>query len=233
LWAALKTVLSAKKDGKHLITDTLRTATFSISRAIADKVHVSYIIRVMATVGEAVQEAVDLMNSGAYERAVPPTAAAIDLTVRKINGKDAFSELDCGRFLKDNWDLITFMGMPRALPLPMNIPFALKQIIPTFNSLHGALEIITMVITETLKQRQMPAEFSFNWTGKFEVKNDKLLLPSGLVCGLLGSVIFHPLNKDETIGEMYWISISDFKMFVSELFGKQELADRIMRFYSE
>jgi hypothetical protein len=187
----------------------------------------------MAEVSEAVQEAVDLMNSGAYERAVLPTAFAIDLTVRKINGKDTFSELDCGRFLKDQWDLITFMGMPRALPLPMSIPFGLKQIIPTFNSLHGALEIVTMVITETLKQRQMPAEFTFNSTGKFEIRNDKLLLPTGLVCGLLGSVIFHPLNKDEEIGEFYWINISDFKMFVNELFGKQELAERIMRFYSE
>jgi len=44
----------------------------------------------MTTVGELVQEAVDLMNSGAYERAVPPTAAAIDLTVRKITEKDTF-----------------------------------------------------------------------------------------------------------------------------------------------
>ena len=187
----------------------------------------------MAEVGEAVQEAVDLMNSGAYERAVLPTALAIDLTVRKINGKDTFSELDVGRFLKDHWELITFMGMPRALPLPMSIPFALKQIVPTFNSLHGELEIVTMVIAETLKQRQMPPEFAFNSTGEFEIKNDKLLLPTGLVCGLLGSVIFHPSNKDEEIGEFYWINISDFKMFVNELFGKQELAEKIMRFYSE
>ena len=90
-----------------------------------------------------------------------------------------------------------------------------------------------MVITETLKLRHMPAEFTFNSTGKFEIKNDKLLLPTGLVCGLLGSVIFHPSNKDEEIGEFYWINISDFKMFVNELFGKQGLAERIMRFYSE
>ena len=187
----------------------------------------------MNTVGELVQEAVDLMNSGAYERAVPPTAMAIDLTAQRINEKDVFSELDCGRFLKENWPLITFMGMPRALPLAMDIPFALKKIIPTFNSLHGALEIVSLVVTETLKQRKMPTEFSFNSTGKFEIKNKKLLLPSGLVCGLLGSVIFHPMNKDEQIGDMYWISISDFKMFVSELFGKQDLAERIMKFYSE
>lgn len=226
-------IVSALKDVKHIITEANPASTFSIFGPIAVEWHISYIIRVMATVSEAVQEAVDLMNSGAYERAVLPTAFAIDLTARKINEKDTFSELDCARFLKEYWDLITFMGMPRALPLPMSIPFGLKQIIPSFNSLHGALEIVTMVITETLKLRHMPAEFTFNSTGKFEIKNDKLLLPTGLVCGLLGSVIFHPSNKDEEIGEFYWINISDFKMFVNELFGKQELAERIMRFYSE
>ena len=187
----------------------------------------------MTTVGELVQEAVDQMNSGSYERAVPPTAAAIDLTVRKINAKDTFSEIDCGRFLKENWPLITFMGMPRALPIEMSIPFALKKIIPTFNSLHGAPEMVTLLVTETVKQRQMPKEFSFNWMGKFEIKSGRLLLPSGLVCGLLGSVIFHPLNKDEQVGDNYWINISDFKMFVSELFGRQDLAERIMKFYLE
>ena len=187
----------------------------------------------MNPVGETVQEAVDLMNSGAYERAMLPTAMAIDLTARKINEKEVFSELDCARFLKDNWQLITFMGMPRALPLDMSIPFALKQIMPAFNSHHGALEIVTLVLTETLKILQMPAEFSFNSTGKFEIKKKKLLLPTGLVCGLLGGVIFHPVNKGEDIGEMYWINISDFKMFISELFGRQDLAERIMKFYME
>lgn len=187
----------------------------------------------MNSVGETVQEAVDLMNSGAYERAMLPTAMAIDLTARKINEKDVFSELDCSRFLRDNWPLITFMGMPRALPLDLSIPFALKQIVPSFNSHHGALEIVTLVLTETLKQHQMPPEYSFNSTGKFEVKKDRLLLPSGLVCGLLGGVIFHPVNNGEEIGEMYWINISDFKMFINELFGRQDLAERIMKFYSE
>ena len=187
----------------------------------------------MSTVGELVQEAVDLMNSGAYERAVSPTSAAIDETVRKIGGKDTFSELDCDRFVKDQWELITFMGMPRALPLAMSVPFEFKRIVPSFNSLNGAVELVSMLVTETLKQRQMPGEFAFNSTGKFEVKNGKLLFPSGLICGLLGSVIFHPSNSGEEIGENYWINISDFKYFVSELFGRDDIAQRIIKFYSE
>lgn len=187
----------------------------------------------METVGEYVQEAVDFMNSGAYLRAVAPTAQAIDATLEKVLKKDVPSEDDYRRFIKENWPLITFMGMPRALPLPMNIPFGLKRIVPSFNVHHGAEEIILLVIRDTLKFGQMPAEFAFNSTGSFEIKNGKLLLPRGLVNGLLGSVIFHPVNKDETIGEKYWMNISDFKMFISELWGRADLAERIMKFYLE
>lgn len=185
----------------------------------------------MNTVGEYVGEAVDFMTSGADRQAVLPCALAIEATVRKILGKDAPSEDDFKRFLKENWELITFMGMPRALPLPMNVPFGLKRIVPSFNVYHGAEEIIFLVLRETLVSKIMPAEFAFNSVSKFEVADGKLLLPRGLVNGLLGSVIFHPANKDEKIGEKYWMNISDFKMFISELWGRQDLAERIRKFY--
>lgn len=187
----------------------------------------------MNTVGEYVQEAADFMNSGSYRLAVAPTAMAMDATIRKAVGKETLSEDDYKRFLKENWQLITFMGMPRALPLPLNIPFALKRIVPTFNVLHGAEEIILLVISQSLAIGKLPPAFAFNSNGKFEVKSGKLLLPIGLVTGLLGSVIFHPTNKDEVIGDKYWISISDFKMFISELWGRDDLAERIMKFYLE
>ncbi len=119
----------------------------------------------MNTVGEYVQEAADFMNSGSYFRAVTPTALAIEATIRKSLQKDALSDDDFKRFLKQNWQLITFMGMPRALPLAMNIPFGLKRIVPQFNVHHGAEEIILIVIRETLKFGRMPAEFAFNSSG--------------------------------------------------------------------
>lgn len=187
----------------------------------------------MNTVGEFVQEAADFMNSGSFHRAVAPTALAIEATIQKSLEKTGLSEDDFRRFIKQNWALITFMGMPRALPLPMNVPFGLKRLVPQFNVHHGAEEIILLVIRESLKFGTMPAEFAFNSNGSFEIKGSKLLLPRGLVNGLLGSVIFHPTNKDESIGEKYWMNISDFKMFISELWGRKDLAERIMKFYLE
>jgi len=187
----------------------------------------------MAIIGELVQEAVDFTNSGAKRRAVLPTAQAIEATICKALEKDAAAEDDFKRFLKQNWQLIVFMGMPRALPLPLNIPFGLKRIVPSFNIHHGAEEIVLLILRETLKTGGMPAAFEFNSAGKFEIKGGKLLLPPGLINGLLGSVIFHPINNNETIGEKYWMNISDFKMFISELWGRRDLAERIMKFYLE
>jgi hypothetical protein len=88
-------------------------------------------------------------------------------------------------------------------------------------------------LRETLRTGTLPAEFAFNPVSKFEVATGTMLLPRGLVNGLLGSVIFNEVNKNETIGEKYWMNISDFKMFISELWGRADLAERIRRFYLE
>ena len=185
----------------------------------------------MEDVGDFVQEAINLMNSGSFEMAVIPTARSIEETIRKSAEMGSVTESDHLRFIKENFDLISFMGMPRALPLPMNIPFGLNRIFPRFNVHHGAVEIVAMLVSDTIRFNRLTEGYGFSSSGKFEVEKSTLLLPSGLVCGLLGSVIFHPVNTGQEIGDEYWISISDFKMFVSELFGRKDLADRIMHFY--
>lgn len=187
----------------------------------------------MKTVSEYVQEAVDLMESGSYDFALVPTVAAISETTKKAFEKDDLSEDDYRRFIKENWQLITFMGLPRALPLPLNIPFGVKRIVPTFNVHHGAEEIVLLVILQISRIGRLPEGFAFNTTGEFEVRDGKLLLPDSLIYGLLGSVIFHPTNKDETTPDKYWLSVADFKMFISEFWGRQDLAERIMKFYLE
>lgn len=182
----------------------------------------------MQTVGEYVQEAIDFMNHGAHDIAFAPTCAAINETAKK-----AFGGENCEKFIKENWQLISFMGLPRALPLPLNVPFALKRIVPTFNSNHGAKEIVFHTIHQTLMTGKMPAQFAFASTDVIEIKRNRLLLPVSLLGGLLGVVIVQPVNKDETIDEKYWMNIADFKMFISELWGRIDLAERIMKFYLE
>lgn len=187
----------------------------------------------MKTVSEFVQEAVDLMESGLKEQALAPTVAAIGETLRKTSEKEELSEYDFQEFIKENWQLIVFMGLPRALPLPLNVPFGVKRIVPTFNIHHGAEEIVLLVILQILRMGRLPDEFAFNTTGEFEVKEARLLLPDSLIFGFLGSVIFHPNNAGETTPDKYWLSVSDFRMFISEFWGRRDLAERIMKFYLE
>ena len=98
----------------------------------------------MVSVGESVQEAIELTNQGFYERAYPPAANAIVGTIAKAISGDGTSELAIQRFVKEHFQLITFMGMPRALPLPLSIPFAIKRIMPQFNVHYGAEEIVAL-----------------------------------------------------------------------------------------
>ena len=185
----------------------------------------------METVGQLVQETIDCINSGFKTRSVTPAARAIEATLQKALARETIAPADFKKFLKENWRLIVFTGMPRALPLPLNVPFGVKRNFPSFNVHHGAEEIVELILLETLKTGRMPGALAFNSEGRFEMKDNKLLLPPGLVNGLLGSVIFHPVNKDETIGEKYWMTVSDFKMFISELWGRRDLAERIIKFY--
>ncbi len=178
----------------------------------------------MKTVGESVREAIDFMNSGLAQFALVPAVAAINETAK--NG-------GCDRFIKENWDLIAFMGLPLALPLPMKISFSARRIFPQLNINADAQTLILFLVSETLKNGKMPDGFAFHSSGEFEVRDNKLVLPESLISGLLGVVIVHPENKNEQIGDQYWMNISDFKMFISELWGRCDLAERIMQFYKE
>ncbi|MEZ5427534.1 MAG: hypothetical protein R2747_14775 [Pyrinomonadaceae bacterium] len=185
------------------------------------------------TIGEHVQEGIDCTDRGLYKMAFVSACAAVTETLKKVAGSDGLSEDDLKRFIKENWDLVLFMCLPRALPLALNVPWGIKRIDPKFNVHYGAEEIVLMVMQKTIALGRLPDEFDFHAGPSFEVKDGKLLIPHTLVGGLLGLAVVHPINEDEEIGDKYWINISDFKMFVSELWGRIDLAQRVRRFYLE
>lgn len=185
------------------------------------------------TVSELVRETIDFIDRGFYEQAFVEALQAIIETAKKAYKKEDLSDDDQRQFVRENWALISFMGMPGAAPLSMNIRAEFKRIIPAFNAHHGVEELITYVAGQTLLHNKLPGAISFNIQNTFEVKNRQILLPTAIIFGLIGSVIFHPVNKDETISDKYWFSVSDFKMFISEFWGRRDLAERIMKFYLE
>jgi hypothetical protein len=184
-------------------------------------------------IGQNVQEAIDCMERGLFEMSFIAACTALSETIKRSLEKSELSETDFKTFVKNNWHLIAFTGLPRVLPLPLSFPFALKRIVPQFNVHHGAEEIIVLVIRQTLAAGRLPAVAEFNSNDSLEVKNNKLLLPKSLIRGLVGVVIVQPVNSDETVPDEYWINISDFKMFVSEFWGRIDLAERIVNFYAK
>ncbi len=178
----------------------------------------------METIGEMVRKAVDLVNAGSSEAAYGPASAAVARTA-------AASSIDLSRFILENWNLISFMGLPNALPIPMSLPFAVKRVMPSFNVHRGPEEIVRLALLGSQRNEMLPPPFAVGRRGVFEVADGKLLLPVGLLNGLLGAVIFDPSNTEQSIEGDYWIAISDFKMFISELWGRRDLAERIIRFY--
>lgn len=177
-------------------------------------------------IGNLVEETIDLMSRGLSEQAIVPAAFAVGETVHKTGETYV-------RFVKRNFEIIAFMGLPRASPLPLKISYQAKRLIPQLNVNADAAEITAFLVGETAKSGKMSAAFAFTAGSEFEVKQDKLLVPASIVFGVLGSVIFAPENRDERIGEKYWLNVGDFRMFVSEFWGRRDLVERIIRFYRD
>lgn len=184
----------------------------------------------MKLVGELIQETIEEMECGANEKAFALTCAAVEETLKKSLGTDALSRNDYQNFIKQHWQLLTFMGLPSALPMPLNVDFKLKTLCPGFH-LSGAEELILHLVHQTAAMGRLPHQFKFDSGNFFEIRGQQIVIPATFVGALVGIVIFHPVNKDETVPDKYWINISDFKMFISEFWGRIDLAERIMDFY--
>lgn len=184
----------------------------------------------MKTVGELIQETIEQMETGATESAFASACAAIEATLKKTLEAEELNGADYQRFIKQHWRLISFMGLPRALPMPLDVDFRLKQIVHGFN-LSGAEETVLHLVRQTAQMGSTPAQFKFHAGGAFEIRGQQIFVPASLIGGLVGVVIFQPANLGETVPDKYWINVSDFKMFVSEFWGRIDLAERIMNFY--
>lgn len=186
----------------------------------------------METVDLLVQEAIDLTDRGLFETAFVSACAAVSETVKKAFEKENLTEADYKRFIEENLQLILFMGVPAALQ-EIETPFELQKTAPRFKTNYPVEDFLFKTVHQTAVSGKLPAAFTFNSNNFPETNVGRVLLPVNLIWGLLASVIFHPANKNETIPDKYWFRVGDFKMFISELWGRKDLAGRIMKFYLE
>lgn len=184
----------------------------------------------MNQVGELMREAIEAMENGATEAAFAATCAAVAETLKKSLGTEDLSGGDYQKFIKQHWRLLCFMGLPHALPMPLAVEFNLTKLVHGF-TLRGAEDLILHVVRQTALTGKLPPQFKFHSGSTFEVGSNQILVPASLVGGLVGIVIFQPANKGESVPDKYWLNISDFKMFISEFWGRIDLAERVMSFY--
>jgi hypothetical protein len=187
----------------------------------------------MKTIGENVQEAIDFMESGLYENAFRVACFALEATLKKELDKEELALLDYKDFVNDHWKLISFMCLPGVNSHYLETQFVIREISLNPHRDYTVKEIVIFFITYVLKNGKLPPDITFASGNNFDKKDGKLLVPSTLVSGLLGLIVLHPVNKNETIPDKYWINISDFKMFISELWGRIDLAERVRKFYRE
>lgn len=186
----------------------------------------------MNEVGELIQKTFEEYECGATEQACAAACAAIAVTLQKSLETENLTSGDYQNFIKQNWQLLTFMGLPRALPLPLAVEFGLSRLFHGFN-LKTAEEAILHLVRQSVASGRTPVQFKFYRGGEFAIQGQQILVPITLISGLVAVVILQSVNRDQSVPDKYWINISDFKMFVSEFWGRIDLAERIMRFYAE
>ncbi len=185
----------------------------------------------MKTIGKIIQESIDLMERGLNEKAFVKAALAYGQTIKKDLDKDELILFDHKNFVDEQWDLIAFMCFPHSKSPYLDVQFIIKDISLNPRRSYTIKEVLVYLLTYAIKNKRLPPEISFYTGIDFQKENDDLLIPSTLVGGLLALLVVQPINKDEKISDKYWINISDFKMFVSELWGRIDIAKRVRKFY--
>ena len=187
----------------------------------------------MVNVGEKVKEAIDSMAAGRYNDAFGFACVALNETIKKALGKEDPTLVDYKSFFNDHWQLISFMCMPMLQKRYLDTNLTIKEISLNPRRDYSIKEIIVFFTRHMLKTGKLPEVVSFDSNRNFEDQDGKLLVSFSLIWGLISMVIVHPVNSEETIPDSYWIDIGDFRMFVSEYWGRIDLAERIEKFHLE
>ncbi|MFA6259795.1 MAG: hypothetical protein WCX29_04295 [Candidatus Peribacteraceae bacterium] len=184
----------------------------------------------MITIGDRIKEAIDYMEKGHLEHALTPTCIAIDLTSKKTTGNPRSSKSDYKKFVAEYMWLISYMGLPGIMAQTIRVKFSHPDILNDTTGHCGVEDVVYHVIRCGLVH-STGIDGRIVWSDSISIGSDdegNLILNKKFIWGLIGSVIFCPINIDENIDGNYWIRIDDFKFFIQELWGRTDLAQRII-----
>jgi hypothetical protein len=185
----------------------------------------------MDKLGKLIEQTIELGDRGLFELAFVPVCEAIELTANRLYQGEEIAEPAFQRFVRDNWRAISLLAITRDLQIPADIPLAVRQAIPGNLMADSAEQLAIYAVRQTLAMKRMPIALGFVKRGGMKVEGEKLLIPKSLIFALLTVVIVNPINKNESVDDKYWLNMWDFKMFISELWGRDDLVKRIINLY--
>lgn len=188
----------------------------------------------MVSVGQRVQESIDHMTQGKIALALTPACIALDITSQRHAGAKRSGRALFKRFVQEYLWLITYVGFPGLMASTVRVPFSHTDVKPDAAGTVGIEDIIYHVIRCSLIHADERSS-KVVWNKAIALGLDQkgnLVLNQGLVWGLLSAVVFAPVNKSESIPEPYWLQVGQFTMFISELWGRVDLAKRIVKFHT-
>lgn len=184
----------------------------------------------MITIGDRIKEAIDYMNKGQIEHALTPTCIALDLTAKKVANKNISAKSDYKNFVSSYMWLITYMGLPSVMANSVKVKF----LHPDIKSDAGGCCGIEDVVYHTIRCGLIHStglDSKIQWSEEVILGTDvsgNLTISNKFIWGLIGAIVFCPENHDESIDETYWISIDNFKFFIQEVWGRVDLAKRVI-----
>lgn len=166
--------------------------------------------------------------------ALTPACIALDVTAQRYAGAKRSSRGSYKKFIHDYLWLITYVGFPGLMATTVRVPFTHPDVKPDAAGTVGVEDIIYHVIRCSLIHSDEKAA-KIIWNKALALGLDpsgNLVLSENLVWGLLSAVVLAPVNKAETVPDTYWLSVGDFKMFISELWGRIDIAKRVVKLYT-
>ncbi|NNF00490.1 MAG: hypothetical protein HKN25_15840 [Pyrinomonadaceae bacterium] len=184
----------------------------------------------MGEIGQFVQEAIDCSGRNLSAQAFSLGCRAFDETLKKKLGSEEVSEKEYKDFIVENWWICEFMGLLGRGRISDDVVDAMKAKIPGFGSTHKIDDVFAFIVKRNVITEAMPVGFEFHSSLYFESKDEKIFVPNRFVYGLIGTAIFNPINKDESLPDNYWLEFGSFRIFVSELWGRTDLLERAVNF---
>ena len=173
------------------------------------------------SIAKRVSEAIEKMDKNDPEGALFAICAAIEsAAVKQFNkrGKESYKT-----FIHQNLDIITDIAFGGKKILNINLKYDHPEVKKNEDGLCSIQDIFYHVVRCGLyHEAGIPTNLIFAQEIVIKVEDNKLILPSSLIYGLLVAVIISPVNKNEKTSRDEILNLHNFPIPINHLWGRYD-----------